>query len=60
MENVKDKIDEVLYHKLDSAYPSDDDNYEVALSAIITLTPYKKILWNRFSFYTFVHVNTFM
>ncbi|KAL5139139.1 CRM-domain containing factor CFM3A, chloroplastic/mitochondrial [Glycine soja] len=29
MENVKDKGDEALYDKLDSAYPSDDENYEV-------------------------------
>ena len=60
MENVKDKGDEVFYHKLDSTYPSDDENYELALSAIITPTPYKKILWNGFSFYTFVGVNTFI
>ena len=44
MENVKDKGDEALYDKLDSAYPSDDENYEVALSAIITPTVSKKNL----------------
>lgn len=36
MEKVKDKGDEALYDKLDSAYPSDDENSEVALSSIIT------------------------
>ena len=44
MEKVKDKGDEALYDKLDSAYPSDDENYEVALSAIITPTVSKKNL----------------
>ena len=42
MENVKDKGDEALNDKLDVSYPSDDENYEVPLSAIITPTLPKK------------------
>ena len=59
MEKVKDKGDEALYDKLDSAYPSDDENYEVALSAIITPTVSKKKLM-KLVFIIYFCVNTFM
>jgi hypothetical protein len=47
MENVKDRGDEDLYAKLDSAYPSEDDSLEVVALGMFLWNVETEIDWKN-------------